>query len=367
MRKILLMLAVLPAMIIHAQTLTTPSPGNDRKAFVGEYIGLTKVSLEYGRPAVKGREGKIWSSLVYEGFKDPGFGSSKSSPWRAGANENTTIEFSTNVMIEGQPLAAGKYGLFVAWGPTESTIIFSKNSGSWGSYYYNEAEDALRVKVKPQPQDKSVEWLKYEFINQTANSATVALQWEKMMIPFKVEVDLVQTQLESFRQELRTRKGFTWQPWMEAALYCVQNNANLNEALLWADSATSPVFGGNVQFQAWAAKAQVLQKLGRGKEAEEIMQKYLPLASMQETYQYGRQLIQAGKKKEALEIFKANYQKYPKDFLAVFGMARGYSANGDYTRALQYANDALPLAPTPANRTAVEGAIKKLQEQKDFN
>jgi tetratricopeptide (TPR) repeat protein len=367
MKKLLLSLCIIAAMSASAQQLTSIVPGGDRKAMIGEQIGLTKVMINYDRPGVKGREGKIWGQLVPVGFTDLGFGSSKAAPWRAGANENTTIEFSTDVKIEGKPLPAGKYAFFVAWDPNECTLIFSKNSGSWGSFYYKESEDALRVKVKPQPTDKSVEWLKYEFINQAANSATVALQWEKMMIPFKVEVDLVQTQLSSYRQELQTRKGFQWQPWVEAAMYAVQNNTNLEEALLWADTATSPIFGGSTQFQAWSAKAQVLQKLGRGNEAQEIMKKYLPLASMQEVHQYGRQLLQLGKKKEALDVFKSNNAKYPNEFTTLFGLARGYSANADYPNALKYAKLALAVVPNAGNRTVVETAIKKLEEGKDFN
>jgi tetratricopeptide (TPR) repeat protein len=367
MKKILLSLCVVIAMAASAQQLTSVNPGGDKKAMVGEQIGLTKVVINYDRPAVKGREGKIWGQLVATGFNDLGFGPSKAAPWRAGANENTTIEFSTDVKIEGQPLPAGKYGFFVAWDPGECTLIFSKNNSSWGSFYYKESEDALRVKVKPIVTEKSVEWLKYEFINQTANSATVSLQWEKIAIPFKVEVDLVQTQLNSYRQELQTRKSFQWQPWVEAAMYAVQHNTNLEEALLWTDTATSPIFGGSTQFQAWSAKAQVLQKLGRGAEAEAIMKKYLPLANMQEVHQYGRQLLQMGKKKEALEIFKINNAKYPNEFTTLFGLARGYSANGDYSNALKYAKLALAVVPNPANKTVVEAAIKKLEEGKDFN
>jgi tetratricopeptide (TPR) repeat protein len=366
MKKLFILLCLSAALFTNAQTLTSIVPGGDRKAMVGEQIGLTKVVINYDRPGVKGREGKIWGQLVPVGFTDLNFGPSKAAPWRAGANENTTIEFSTDVKIEGQLLPAGKYGFFVAWDPNECILIFSKNNSSWGSFYYKESDDALRVKVKPQPQEKSVEWLKYEFTNETSNSATISLQWEKMAIPFKVEVDLVQTQLAVFRQELQTRKSFQWQPWVEAAMYCVQNNTNLEEALLWADTATSSVFGGSTQFQAWSAKAQVLQKLGRDKEAAEIMQKSLPLANMIEVYQYGRQLIQIGKKKEALDIFQMNNSKHPNEFFSLFGLARGYSSNGDYTNALKYAKLALESAPK-ANRSVVENAIKKLEDGKDFN
>jgi hypothetical protein len=365
MKRLLLFAFLATTICSHAQ-MTTPPPGGNKKAMVGEQIGLAKVTINYDRPGVKGREGKIWGQLVHVGFIDQGFGSSKAAPWRAGANENTTIEFSTDVMIEGNPLPAGKYGFFIAWDLVEPTVIFSKNSGAWGSYYYKESDDALRVKVKTQPNDKSVEWLKYEFMNQTDNSATIALLWEKVIVPFKVEVDLVKTQIESYRKELQTRKGFRWEPWNEAALYALQKNTNLEEALLWTDSATSATFGGNTQFQAWSTRAQVLEKLGRGKEAEAIMNKYLPLASMIEMHQYARQLMQAGKKKEALEVFKANNAKYPNEFTTLFGLARGYSANGDYTMALKYAKQALTVA-TGASKTQVETAIKKLEEGKDMN
>ena len=365
--KRLILIACLTFSLSGYAQLTTPPPGGNKKAIVGEQIGLTQVTIRYDRPGVKGREGKIWGQLVHEGFTDQGFGSSKAAPWRAGANENTTIEFSTEVKIEGQPLPAGKYGLFIAWHPTEPTIIFSKNSGAWGSYYYKESEDALRVKVKSIPNDDNVEWLKYEFTNQTGNSATISLMWEKVIIPIRVEVDLVKHQVESYRQELQTRKGFRWEAWNEAALYALQNNTNLEEALLWADSATSATFGGNTQFQAWSTKAQVLEKLGRSKDAEAIMNKYLPLASMTEVHQYARSLVAAGKKKEALEVFKANNAKYPKEFTTLFGLVRGYSGVADYANALKYARLAFPLAPNGPSKVQVEAAVKKLEEGKDIN
>jgi tetratricopeptide (TPR) repeat protein len=320
--------------------LTVLPSGGNKKAMVKEQIGLTKVAINYDRPGVKGREGKIWGQLIHVGFIDQGFGSSKSAPWRAGANENTTIEFSTDIKIEGRDLPAGKYGFFIAYDPNECTLIFSKNSGSWGSYFYNEKEDALRVKVKPVALDKSVEWLKYEFSNETENSATIALQWEKLMIPFKVEVDYVKDQLQSFRNELRTDKGFIWQSWEQGANWCLQRNVNLEEALAWADSAISPGFEGNKSFRAWSTKAQLLAKLGKGEEALALMKQALPNASMIEVHQYGRQLLTQKKNKEALEIFKSNYDKNPNQFTTLMGLVRGYSANGDYKNALKYANQA---------------------------
>lgn len=347
--------------------LTTPPSGGNKKAMTAERIGLTDVTITYDRPGVRGREGHIWGELVHVGYTDQGFGSSKAAPWRAGANENTTITFSTNVKVEGKELPAGKYGLFIAYDPSESTVIFSKNSGSWGSYFYNESEDALRVKVKPQRLEQPVEWLKYEFINQTANSATISLQWEKLSIPFKVETDLVQTQLASMRAELRTDKGFNWQSWNQAAQFCLQNNVNLEQALQWADSAAGPFFGGNTNFPPIATKAQVLERLGRTEEAAALMKTAIPLGNMNELHQYGRQLLSQKKNKEALDVFKLNASKNPNQFTTLVGLVRGYSANGDYKSALKHAQQALPLSPNQQNKTNVEAMIKKLQEGKDVN
>lgn len=348
-------------------TLTSLPSGGNKKAFVGERVGLTDISIHYDRPGVKGREGRIWGQLIPTGYTDLGFGSSKASPWRAGANENTTMEFSNDVMIEGQPLKAGRYGFFIAYDSTESTLIFSKNSSSWGSFYYNPEEDALRVKVKPQKTTQSVEWLKYEFLNQTENSATIALEWEKLMIPFKVETNYVEDQLASFRKELRTERGFFWLAWDQAAQWCLQRNVNLDQALQWADSAAGPSFGGAALFQPQATKAQILEKLGRTAEAAALIKKALPMATMQEMHQYGRLLLAEKKPKEALEIFQMNFKKNPDQFTTYMGLTRGYSAIGDFKNALKYASLALPQAPNEPNRQFLTEAIEKLKKGQDIN
>jgi tetratricopeptide (TPR) repeat protein len=363
----MLFVALLTTTFLHSQIPLTVAPsGGNKKASVSERIGLTDVTIRYDRPAVKGREGKIWGQLVPLGFVDQGFGSSKAAPWRAGSNENTSFEFSTDVKIEGQPLPAGKYGFFIAYDVNEPTLIFSKNATSWGSYYYDDKEDALRVKIKPRSLDKSEEWLKYEFSNQSENSATVALQWEKLSLPFKIEVDYVKDQLESFRRELRTDKGFIWQSWNQAAQWCLQRNTNLQQALAWSDSATGSNFGGDKSFGAWTTKAQILQKLDRKMEAAEVMKTALPLGSMNEIHQYGRQLIGLKQNKEALEVFQSNFKRYPNQFTTLVGLARGYSANGDYKNALKNMTQALPLSPAQ-QKLGVEGMIEKLKEGKDIN
>ncbi|HTL10251.1 MAG TPA: DUF2911 domain-containing protein [Chitinophagaceae bacterium] len=349
-----------------AAQLVTLASGGNKKAGVSERIGLTDITIHYDRPGVKGREGQIWGKLVPVGFIDQGFGSSKAAPWRAGANENTTIEFSTDVKIEGQPLRAGKYGFFIAYDPAECTLIFSSNSTSWGSFFYNDKEDVLRVKVKPVPADKSVEWLRYSFYNETENSATIALEWEKLVIPFKVEVDYVNEQLASFRRQLRTQTGFNWEPWDQAAQWCLQRNVNTEEALLWSDSATAVTFGGSQSFQAASTKAQLLMKLNRTAEADALMKKMLPFASVQELHGYGRSLIAQKKPKEAFDVFKMNYDKNPGVFTTNVGMVRAYSAIGNYKKALELAQKALPQSDA-VNKPNLERMIKLLQEGKDVN
>lgn len=346
--------------------LTVLPSGGNKKASVYERIGLTDVTIQYDRPGVKGREGKIWGQLVHIGYTDQGFGTAKAAPWRAGANENTVFSFSTDVQIEGKPLPAGKYGFFIAYGPEECTLIFSRNHTSWGSYFYNESEDALRIKVKPRPLDTSVEWLKYEFSDEKENSATVSLQWEKLSIPFKIEVDYIKEQLASFRRELRTEKGFLWQSWNQAASWCLQRNVNLEEALLWADSASGN-FGGDKSFTAWSTKSAILKKLGREAEATEVMKIALPFGNMNEIHRYGRELIGMKNAKEALEIFKKNHDNYPGQFTTIMGLVRGYSAVGDFKNALKYANLALPLAPDTNNKNSVLGMIDKLKTNTDVN
>ncbi len=347
-----------------AQVLKSLPPGGNKKATTTEQIGITEVTVKYDRPGVKGREGKIYGTdIVHAGYENLGFGTSKAAPWRAGANENTTIEFSTNVKIEGKELAAGKYGFFVAYDPNECTLIFSKNSTSWGSYFYDDKEDALRVKVKPVALDKSVERLKYEFIDQTDNSAVIALQWEKLSIPFKVEVDLTKTRLDNFRLALRNKDGFTWEASEQAANLCLQSNTNLEEGLEWSNNAVS--FEKN--FTTLRTNAALLEKLGKKAKADSTMKAALAMGSMIELHQYGRMLVGQKKSKEALEVFQMNAKKNPKQFTTYVGLTRGYSATGDYKNALVNAKAALALAPDDLNKKSVQSMIDKLEKGQDVN
>lgn len=335
---------------------------------MSEQVGLSTISITYYRPRVNGREGKIWGQVIHKGFIDQGFGNRNPAPWRAGANENTIIEFEDNIKVEGQNLPKGRYGFFIAYDPTESTIIFSKRVDAWGSFFYDEKDDALRVKVKPQPIDVSVENLKYEFVNQTQNSAVIILAWEKLSIPFKVEVDYFKQQFDAFVRESQNPKGFTSQGLNIAASWCLQNNYRLDKAIEWATLATGNNFPGDpTSFTALTTKAGILDKIGKSEEAITVIKHALPFGNIGQLQQLGRQLIGSKKPKIALEVFEFNYKKNPNQFITLTGMARGLSANGEFEKALEFVKMALALAPNDANRQGVEGMIEKLKNGKDIN
>ena len=135
--------------VASAQMDLPPSGGNTR-AKITEEVGITDITISYCRPDVNGREGKIWGNLITYGFSTQNLVTNKNTnPWRAGANENTTITFEHDVKVEGKNVKAGAYGLFMAVWPDSVTIILSSQSGAWGSFYYDEKYDALRVTVKP--------------------------------------------------------------------------------------------------------------------------------------------------------------------------------------------------------------------------
>ena len=158
--------------VLVAQAMTVPPGGGNQSAVVTQYMGLVSVTIDYNSPDVTSpagddRTGQIWGQLVPWGIAPnqfyPGFGTAETMPWRAGSNEATTITFSHDVEIEGEPIAAGTYALFMAPGEDEWAIIFNRNSSAWGSFFYEPELDALKVQVKPEKTDFFREWLTYEF------------------------------------------------------------------------------------------------------------------------------------------------------------------------------------------------------------
>jgi len=363
--KLIATISVMLLSVLAFGQITLPADGN-KKASVSEFIGITNVKIEYNRPGVKGREGEIWGKLVHYGFADLHYGTSKAAPWRAGANENTTIEFGTDVSVEGKPLAAGKYGFFVAMGAEKATLIFSKFNTAWGSFYYDPKDDALRVEVAIQRLNESVEWLKYEFGDQTENTATVSLQWEKIKIPFKVSVDLQKIQIESFRKEFNSGIFYRyWQNMHTAANYCLENNINLEEGLSWAERSINTYFG-EANFLTLSTYAGLLEKFNRKKEADSLMQKAFPMATPLQLLVYGSSLNKMKKHQEAFKVFKMNYDKNPTENYANLGMVMGYYFLENKKEAIKCAEKGKGISKEPDWKEYFSSLINDMNAGKEI-
>lgn len=305
---------------IEAQQLSTPrvSPQSE----VMQQIGMSKIIINYSRPAVNGRE--IWGKLVPYGLQVSQFGNGNPSPWRAGANENTTISFSDDVKINGVSLKEGTYGLHLIVNENEDwEFIFSKDSKAWGNFFYNEKNDALRVKVKPIPSE-FIEWLQYSFDDITPNSVKTNLMWDKIKVGFTCEFDAINIALKSIREQLTGLPGFNWQPWNQAAFYCLQNNVNLTEGETWIRKSI-----------ALNENAGNLNLLG-----------YL--------------LMSQNKNDEALSVFKNNVEKYPNNWNVYDSLGEAYNNFGNINESIKYYKLALDIAPEN-QKQRIEDILKSIK------
>jgi hypothetical protein len=354
--------------------LTLPPSGNNQKASVTQHIGPVAVTIDYSSPAVhspsgEDRRGKIWGKLIAYGLANPGFGNNKPDPWRAGANENTVFSVSHDVEIEGKPLSAGRYGLHMITGPEEWTLIFNKNSSAWGSFFYEDTEDALRVTVKPKKHDYR-EWLTYEFTTRRPGEATAEMQWEDLAVAWNIKVkDVNQIYLAELRRELTGSAGFDYEAYNQAAQFCLTTGTDLEQGLKWAEAAVSTPFIGKADFGTLSTKSQILSKLGRDADAKAAMETALrlPGTTPLEIHQYGRQLLTAKKNAEAMAIFQLNAERNGDAWPVHVGLARGYAAMGDKPKALENAKKALAQAPDPVNKKSLEDMVQTLSEGKTLS
>lgn len=343
---------------VSAQGLTTPRAVSPAAEFK-QTIGISTVAINYSRPRVtsrgQDRTGQIWGTLVPWGFEATTFVDGSNMPWRAGANENTVITFSDDVKIEGKNLAAGSYGLHMAvYEDGKATVIFSNNTSSWGSFYYKEAEDALRVDVQTQDIAQT-EVLTFDAIAMDNNSATIALKWEKKAIPFKVEYDVTEIVLANFRDELRSTAGFGWQGLNQAAQYCVQNNINQEEGLQWVERSIA-----NTQnFNNMSTKSQLLGQLGRNDEAQKLMDESVAIANVGQLNFLGYQMVGQQKYDKAIEYFTLNAKRNPKNANCWDSLGEAYKTKGDNKNAIKHLKKSLSLDP-PANVKA--NSIRLLKE-----
>jgi tetratricopeptide (TPR) repeat protein len=330
------------------QSLALDLPLASQRASVSQRLGLTTIRIDYHRPLTRGR--KVWGELVPWG-----------QVWRAGANENTVISFTDPVAIEGQPLEKGTYGLHMI--PTESswTVIFSKNSTSWGSFTYDQKEDALRVTVKPAASEMH-EALTYDFDELAPDSTAVTMRWEKLAVPFRISVDVPKTTMENLKLQLRGLQQYSWVGWNDAATYSVENKVAYDEALKWADASIQ----NEERFENLDTKSQLLRLTGKAAEADATLQKAIEKANPLQLHNYGRRLLAEKKTGEAMKIFQRNAQKNPTVWFVYVGLARGQCATGDFKSATKNGREALARAPEPQKKY-LQGLVEKLEAGKDIN
>ncbi len=332
--------AALPAMAQRIQGLPEQSQGQT----VTQVVGVSMVTIDYHRPQVRGRQ--IWGSLVpYD------------SVWRAGANENTTIHFSDPVKVEGQDLAAGTYGLHMLPGEKQWQVIFSTNSTSWGSFSYDEAEDALRVTVRPQKATYQ-EVMQFRFDHLTSDGGIIVLHWDELEVPFEFEVDTHGLALAKIRRDLRSLPGFSWMGWQSAANYCQQNNINHEEALEWADRALSM----DENFSTLRTKAGLLEQTGKTEEALELAEKSVGYGNENQVNALGYQFLFRGEIDKAIEIFEKNTRDHPDSWNVWDSLGEAQAQKGLTEEAIANYSKALEMSPE-GQKARITGVLDGLKGQ----
>ncbi|MFL5786951.1 MAG: DUF2911 domain-containing protein [Flavisolibacter sp.] len=342
-KKVLLISAfILTSKAVLAQgTITTPRVPSPAGSII-QTIGISKVTVTYSRPSVKGRE--IWGNLVPYGYNVQGFGAGKEAPWRAGANENTVISFSHPATVEGHAVPAGSYGLFFVINKDNTgEVILSKDYRSWGSFWYEPEHDLFRSKIQLR-EIPSTELLTYEFNNLTKNSAELCLNWEKKQFPVKIEFDVDGIVMANAAEELKNTVGFSWQGYASAANYALQNKVNYDQALVWADQAIAQ----NKSFNTLSLKSNLLKATGKNDEADKLMTEALAMANENELNLYGYNLLNQKQYDKAIEVFILNTQRHPTSPNVWDSLGEAYATKGDKKNAIINLKKSLSLNP-PAN------------------
>jgi len=349
--------------------LTGPPNGDNQRAAVRQGIGLVDVEVTYSSPDVHApngddRRGKIWGQLVPWGYADLGFGTcGDKCPWRGGANQNTVFRVSHDVVVEGQPLAAGSYGLHFLPGETEWTVIFSKNSEAWGSFSYDEADDALRVRATPKPHEYR-EWLTYEFPDRGGDHATLELQWEDLALPIHITVpNINELYYVRMKHELENYQGFEFRGWLQGARFLLAHQMHPDVAESWARIAIEPSFRGERNFTTLAVLAEALRANGKADEAKAAFEQAVdhPIATPTDVYQLARPWLGQGRADEALALFQRASDRFHGEWPLEVGVGRAYAQLGDAQHALEHLRQALAQAPDEPNRANLQRLIARLE------
>jgi tetratricopeptide (TPR) repeat protein len=246
-------------------------------------------------------------------------------------------------------------------GENQWTVIFSKNSSDWGSFTYKQEEDALRVNVKPQAADAH-DALAYDFDELKPDSAVVTMRWDKVAVPFKVQVKVNDLVTASIHRQLHGFNQYYWEGWDDAAGYLLANKINLEEALKYEDQSIQ----SEERYDNLLNKSHILEAMNRKEDATVYRNKALDAASPLQLYFYARQLQGEKKQDEALAVFRSTAKKFPDYWTSHMGMARVYSAQGDFDNAVKEVKVALTGAPD-SNKANLENYVKRLQAKEDIN
>jgi hypothetical protein len=337
---LLLSAAITSPALAQAPVLTLPEPS--QQASITQRVGLTDLTVTFHRPAVRKRP--IWGTVVPFG-----------EVWRAGANENTVLTLSSPATIGGQQVPAGAYGVHMIPAKGDWTIILSKESTAWGSFFYDQKNDAARFTVTPRPAEHQ-EHLGYSFEDPTETGVSLVMRWEKLAVPIAIAVDTSAVVLESLRRELHGLPGFFWQSLARAANWAAQHNASLDEADAWADRAVSL----NRNFTTLRAKALVAEKRGDAAAGASLRQEALTLANEADMNAHGYELLQSGKVDEAIEVFRNNTKKYPESWNVYDSLGEALALKGDKAGAKMQYEKALSMVRDAVNRKRIEGILTGL-------
>jgi hypothetical protein len=338
-----LMAPLTPSRSLLAQAPPLVLPKQSPRASVSQTVGLTTISITYDRPAVNGRQ--VWGKLVpYD------------SVWRAGANENTVIAFSSPVQIDGKLVEAGRYGLHMIPTRNEWTVILSREANAWGSFSYDPKEDALRFHATPVPGEMH-ERLVYTFDDPSEHGVVATLRWEKLAVPFTIEVDSKAVVTDSLREQLRGLGRFFWQPWSQAAAWCAANGVNLEEATGWAEQSIAI----NENFTNLRVKAALLGQRGDQAGAETAARRSLAIATEADMNTYGYLLMGQGKIDSAIVVFRKNVKDYPKSWNVYDSLGEAYAAKGEKKLAAESYSKALSMTRDPNQKKRIEGVLAGLR------
>ncbi|HMW33438.1 MAG TPA: DUF2911 domain-containing protein [bacterium] len=334
-------IAIAGIITAHAQQ-RLKTPDASPRAVVEQTVGMTEIRVTYYRPAV--HERIIWGDLVPYG-----------EVWRAGANENTTVSFSTPVIIGDREIPPGTYGLHMIPMRDKWTIILNRDHKAWGSFFYNENHDVIRFNVEPE-NSAFQERLLYTFDGIESDRVTLALKWEKIRIPIPIRVDLHATVLAGFRDELTNVSGFFPEPYVQAVNYCVRNKINYDEALRWIDHSIEL----QESFANLNAKSRLLAAMGKNKEADSLNARAMYLATEVDLNNLGYSLMGENNFKEALAIFQKNAKEHPTSWNVFDSLGELYERMNDKKAAIENYRKALSLVKDGRNKQRLSETIKKL-------